>query len=126
MAFSSESAQHKNQIHAALPGLPQDSIWNMLFCSYVIFLGTGFDLEYAVLLLCYIPISKAADLRLNRRPVREKGVCSDSNRTATPVIRWRRAKAWKLCQKYVWHDSIEPKFTAKFVANKMQCLKAIV
>ena len=66
-------------------------------------------------------LCKAADL--NRRPVREKGVCSDSNRTAQRLQMAAR-KSLETMSGVILNRS-RPRFAAKSIANEMQCLKAM-
>ena len=57
------------------------------------------------------------------RPVRGKGVCSDSNRTAQQLQMAARKSLETMSG--VILNRLQPKFAAKLVANEMQCLKAM-
>ena len=57
------------------------------------------------------------------RPVQEKGVCSDSNRTAQRLQMAARKSLETMSG--VILNRLQPKFAAKLVANEMQCLKAM-
>ena len=57
------------------------------------------------------------------RPVRGKGVCSDSNRTAQQLQMAARKSLETMSG--VILNRLKPKFAAKLVANEMQCLKAM-
>ena len=57
------------------------------------------------------------------RPVRGKGVCSDSNRTAQRLQMAAR-KSFETMSGVIL-NRLQPKFAVKSVANEMRCLKAI-
>ena len=57
------------------------------------------------------------------RPVRGKGVCSDSNRTAQR-LRMAARKSFETISGMIL-NRFQPKFAAKSVANEMRCLKAM-
>ena len=59
---------------------------------------------------------------LNRRPVREKGVCSDSNRTAQRLQMVARKILETISDMILIRP--QPKFSAKSVANEMRSLQA--
>ena len=60
---------------------------------------------------------------LNQRPVSEKGVCLDLNRTAQRLQMAARKSLETMSG--VILNRLQPKFAAKSVANEMRCLKAM-
>ena len=60
---------------------------------------------------------------LNRRPVRVKGVCPDSNQR----VQQRQMAVRKILETIsgMIQNRLKPKFTVKMIANEMPCLKAM-